>query len=249
MLRATNRSALDLFLSRLLAHSELSDEEQSAITALPTTRVEVGANRDIVRLGETVDHACLVERGLTGHFGETEDGKRQFISLHIPGEMADLRSLLVPEASASLNALTRSTILRVPRGALLKLEERYPAVATAFSRDCMLQGEIVAQWLVNVGRRDARTRLAHLLCEMAMRFGEARHEPALRYELPMTQEQLGDALGLTSVHVNRTLGALREDGIVSVTRWDVAIADWNALAASGEFDPAYLHLENATAAS
>lgn len=244
---SSNRSAMEVFLSKLLAHSVLSEEEREEIAALPAMRVEVPVNRDLVRLGETVDHACLVERGLMGRFGQTKDGKRQFVSLHIPGEMPDLRSLMVPEANVSLNALTKSTVLRVPHGPLRDLEERYPAIAAAFSRDCVLQGEIVAQWLVNVGRRDSRTRMAHLLCEMAMRYGQPSPSPTSRYELPMTQEQLGDALALTSVHVNRTLGSLRDDGLVAFSKGVVEIQDWNALAAVAEFDPAYLHLGNEVA--
>jgi CRP-like cAMP-binding protein len=245
MSQSSNRSAIQLFLSKLLTHSVLSDEERDAIAALPASRVEVPAHRDLVRLGQTVDHASLVERGLMGRFGQTEDGKRQFISLHVPGEMSDLHSLMVPDADTSLNALTSSAVLRVPHGRLHELEKRYPAIAAAFARECVLQAEIVAQWLVNVGRRDARTRMSHLLCEMALRFGRSRHSPALRYELPMTQEQLGDALALTSVHVNRTLGSLREDGLAAFSRGIVEIHDWNALATAGEFDPAYLHLGSA----
>jgi CRP-like cAMP-binding protein len=247
MPHSSNRSAMDVFLSKLLDHSELNEEEREAIAALPATRVEVPANRDFVRLGETVDHVCLVERGLMGRFGQTQDGKRQFISLHIPGEMPDLRSLMVREAEASLNALTKSTVLRVPHGPLRDLEERYPAIAAAFSRDCVLQGEVVAQWLVNVGRRDSRTRLAHLLCEMALRYGQLTRSPALRYELPMTQEQLGDVLALTPVHVNRTLMALRDDGLVAFSKGVAEIPDWDMLVAVGEFDPAYLHLGNEVA--
>lgn len=245
MSQSSNRPAIDIFLAKLLTHSALNDEEQDAITALPASRVEVPAHRDLVRLGESVDHACLVERGLMGRFGQTEDGKRQFISLHIPGEMSDLHSLIVSDADASLNALTSSAVLRVPHSRLHDLEERYPAIAAAFSRDCVLQAEIVAQWLVNVGRRDARTRMAHLLCEMALRFGRTSHSPVLRYELPMTQEQLGDAVALTSVHVNRTLASLREERLASFSRGVVEIYDWNALAAAGEFDPTYLHLGSA----
>src|SRR3712207_135386 len=96
-----NRSALDLFLERLLSHSELSDEEREAILGLPSAREEVGAHRDVVRLGEVVEHSCLVEQGLVGRFGQTETGMRQFVSVHIPGEMVDLHSLMVPQASSA----------------------------------------------------------------------------------------------------------------------------------------------------
>ena len=240
----SNRSAMDLFLGRLLSHSQLSDEEQEAVAALPSSRMEIVAHRDIVRLGETVDHACLVEHGLIARFGQTETGARQFVSVHIPGEMVDLHSLMVPQANAALNALTVSTVLRVPHAPLREVGIRYPAVAAAFWRDCVIHAGIVAQWLVNVGRRDARSRLAHFFCEMGLRYQQLGHAPATRYDFPITQEQLGDALGLTAVHVNRTLMGLRDDGLLAVTRASVEILDWNGLTATAEFDDDYLQLKN-----
>ena len=241
----SSEPALSLFLKRLLTHSDLNDEECAAVAALPTSQMDVRANHDFVRLGEAVEYACLVERGLVGRSGQTEDGKRQFVSVHVPGEMVDLHSLMVPQADAALNALTHSTVFRVPHSALREVRLLYPAVAGAFWRDCVVQAGIVAQWLVNVGRRDARSRLAHLLCEMALRYARIGGQPANGYELPMTQEQLADALGLTSVHVNRTLMGLRDSDLVAVSRNMVTIHDWAGLALVGEFDPAYLHLENA----
>ena len=240
----SNRSALDIFVERLLSHSKLSEEERDAVAALPAAYLNVDAHRDFVRLGELVDHSCLVEQGLIGKFGQTETGARQFVSVHVPGEMVDLPSLMVPQANVALNALTKSVVLRIPHRELRQVSDRYPGVAAAFWRDCVIQGAIVAQWLVNVGRRDARGRMAHLFCEMGMRNELLGHSAALRYELPMTQEQLGDALGLTAVHVNRTLMGLRADGLVALSRNRVEILDWDALADAGEFDPGYLQLHN-----
>jgi CRP-like cAMP-binding protein len=160
--------------------------------------------------------------------------------------MVDLHSLMVPQASAALNALTRSSVLRVPHAPLREIGVLYPAVAAAFWRDCVIHAAIVAQWLVNVGRRDARSRLAHFFCEMGLRYQQLGHAPAERYELPMTQEQLGDALGLTAVHVNRTLMGLRDDGLVAVSKASVEILDWSGLTAAAEFDGGYLQLKNGT---
>jgi len=238
----SNRSALHLFLERLMSHSTLNGEEQAGVVGLSAVRQEVSAHRDIVRLGDAVDHSCLVERGLVGRFGVTDTGARQFVSIHIPGEMVDLHSLMVPQTGLAFNALAASSVLRVPHSELRELGLRYPAIAAAFWRDCVLQAASTAQWLVNVGRRDARSRLAHFLCEMAVRFGSAGI--ALRYELAMTQEQLGDSLGLTAVHVNRTLMGLRDDGAVSISKGVVEILDWDALVEAADFDPSYLHLKN-----
>jgi CRP-like cAMP-binding protein len=101
---------------------------------------------------------------------------------------------------------------------------------------------IFREWTLNVGRRDARTRTAHLLCEFALRLVAVGLGERCHYELPMTQEQLADALGLTSVHTNRTLKNLTEGGLITRTHRSVRINDWSALMAVGDFDPAYLHL-------
>lgn len=236
----SNRSSLELFLARLCRHSPLNGEECAAILALPIDAVDVRAHRDFVRLGEKLDHACLVAEGLVARFGQTEDGKRQYISVHIPGEMVDLSTVMVPNATTALTALANSTILKIAYHPLREISVRYPAVAAAFWRDCVLDGAIVAQWLVNVGRRDARSRVAHLLCELALRYRAMDQSDGLSYELPMTQEQIADGLGLTPVHTNRMLQALRNEGLVAITRSKVNIRDWNALANAGEFDPVYL---------
>ncbi|WP_165611182.1 Crp/Fnr family transcriptional regulator [Sphingomonas jatrophae] len=227
-------------MRRLAAHSDLDAEERDAVLQLPVQLLEVRSNVDFVRLGEQIDHACLVAEGLVGKFGQTEDGRRQIVSVHIPGEMADLSSLMMPQAATALNSLSSTTILRVAHKDLRALGLRYPSIATAFWRSSVLDGAIVAQWLVNVGRRDARARLAHLFCEMAVRYRLLDQSDGRRYTLPMTQEQLGDALGLTSVHVNRTLQHLREEKLLRVERSAVTIMDWKALVRAGEFDTLYL---------
>lgn len=236
----SNAPPLQLFVDRLIGHSPLSEEEQAAILNLPTTTFSYPAHNDIVRLGQIADQACLISSGLVGRYGQTSDGKRQFLSLHLPGEMIDLPSVVVPQSTSALNALTATNILKVPHAALRQLGVGYPMIAAAFWRDCMLDAGIVAQWLLNVGRRDARARTAHLLCELASRTRTANGQRATAFDLPMTQEQFGDALGLTPVHVNRVLRSLREDNIVTVGRGRVTIDDWRGLAAAGEFDATYL---------
>jgi CRP-like cAMP-binding protein len=230
---------LEPFVSRLASHSSLSDEDQQAILELPTHAVQVSAHRDFVRLGETVDYACFILDGMAGRFGQNEAGERQFTAFHIPGDIADLHSVVLPNASSGLHALTTTTILRVPHAALRKLIKARPTIAEAFWRECMIDAAILAQWVVNVGRRDAQTRMAHLLCEMAVRFGSAGAAES-SYTLPITQAQLADATALTPVHVNRTLKALREGGLAAVRFKEVQIVDWVQLQIVGEFDPTYL---------
>lgn len=232
--------AMALFLRRLCGHSVLDRTEREAILAVPAIAVEIRAHIDFVRLGDAVDHACLVSEGLVGRFGQTEDGKRQFVSIHVPGEMADLQSVMIPRSTTALTTMAATRLYQVAHEDLRDLGFRYPAIAAAFWRDCVLDTRIMAQWLVSVGRRDARSRIAHFLCELAFRYRMMDQSNGRSYRLPMSQEQMGDALGLTSVHINRMLMALRSEGLVTFDRNRVEILDEEGLMRTGEFDSAYL---------
>lgn len=238
----SNQSALHLFVDRLAGRSSLDEEEKQAILDLPGVPIQVPANRDFVRMGDHIDHACLIVEGLVGRFGQSRDGNRQITSFHITGDMADLHTVVVPHAASALQALSTCTILKVPHRALRDVAARYPAVAEAFWRDCVVDAAILSQWVVNVGRRDAKTRTAHLLCEMAARYEEIGYAVGLNFPLPATQSQLADALGLTPVHVNRTLKALKAANTATMTRGTVQVLDWEALTQVGEFDPVYLQI-------
>lgn len=239
---ASDTSPFARFLHKLLCHSALDADEQQAILDLPVRPSQVRANIDIVRLGETVDHACLVVAGLVGRFEQTSEGQRQITSLHVAGDMIDLHSVVVPKSSSALQALCTTTVLRVPHLALRELAERFSAVGYAFWRECSVDAAILSQWVANVGRRDAQSRLAHLLCELAVLMEQAGLGSRSAFTLEATQTHLADALGLTPVHVNRTLQALKQAEVVRVEGRTVHIEDWDALASLGDFDAGYLHL-------
>jgi CRP-like cAMP-binding protein len=235
---------LQRFLDRLTSRSVLSEEERQAVLNLPSHAEQVRSNRDFVPLGVEVDHACLLVAGLVGRFGQNAEGNRQITAIHVPGDMADLHSVVQPTACSALQALSVATILRIPHSAIRTVAARYPAIAEALWRDCMVDATILAQWVVNVGRRDARERVAHLICEMAIRLRGSPRRTDILFDFPITQTQLADATGLTSVHINRTLQTLRHDGIVEWSRGNVVrIPEWEALAAAGDFDPDYLQTQ------
>jgi CRP-like cAMP-binding protein len=231
---------LQRFLDRLTSRSVLTEEEQQAILNLSGRTEHVQANRDFVAHGQRVDHACLIIAGLVGRFGQNSDGKRQITAIHVPGDMADLHSVVQPAAASALQALSIATIIRVPHAELRMVTARYPALAEALWRDCMVDAAILAQWVVNVGRRDARQRMAHLLCEMAVRLQATPSEGEVLFPFAVTQAQLADATGLTGVHVNRTLQRLRRDGLAEINSRSVRIPNWTALTRAGEFEPSYL---------
>ena len=240
----TGAPDLQLFLNRLTIRSVLSEEERQAILSLPTRVSQINANRDFVRIGERVDHCCLIVEGMMGRFGQTLEGARQITALHVPGEIADLHSVVRPVGTSAIQALSTTTVLRISHEELRRIAARFPAVAKAFWRDCVADAAVLSQWVVNVGRRDAKSRMAHLLCEMSIRTGNDR-VPQLEYTFPATQSHLADMTGLTPVHVNRTLKTLRNEGLVIVRARAVQILDWERLKAVGEFDASYLNADTA----
>jgi CRP-like cAMP-binding protein len=159
------------------------------------------------------------------------------------GDMIDLQNSLLGFADHSVQALTVAEVALIPREAIIKLAFDRPSIGIALWKDTLVDGSIFREWIANVGRRDARTRLAHLLCEFALGWRRRARE-SLR-ELPMTQEHLGDCTGLTSVHINRTLRGLERDELISRSSRSVTIEDWKSLAQAGDFQSGYLHLGDA----
>lgn len=237
------RSMLRLFVKRLASRSLLVKEEVDALLGLTGQLKRIAAHVDFVRLGEQVDHSCLVIDGLVGRFGQNKDGIRQITCLHIPGDMADLPSVVSPKSGWALGALTGTTILRIPHAELRRVAAAHPGVAEAFWRDCVADGSIFSEWVVNVGRRDALSRLSHLFCEMAIRYEYAGLGSRCAFPLPITQADLGDATGLTNVHVNRTLRELRNRSIVELRAGRVTIHDWDRMVEVGDFDAAFMLLD------
>jgi CRP-like cAMP-binding protein len=237
------RAALQRFLTRLTMRSALTDEEQEALMGLEGEIERCRSNHEIVSPRDCVDRACLVSSGLVGRYDQMLDGERQVTSIYVAGDMCDLHSVVAPKASWAISALSRATIVRIPHRELRALCIRYPGIAIAFWRDGTVDGSIFAKWIGNLGRKGAEARLAHFFCEMGVRCEAAKLGTKTAYDLPLTQQQLSETIGVTSVHVNRTLKHMRADGLVNFVLGRVEIPEWDALAGLAEFDPEYLMLD------
>jgi CRP-like cAMP-binding protein len=239
--RLYEATPLAAWIRRLSLRTDLSAEETAALASLPFERRTHDGNRDFVRLGECVTHACVVVSGLAGRFDQNSSGARQITALHIPGDACDLHSVPVPKSSNALQALTRTEVAHVPHGPLRDLVATYPNLALAFWRDCVVDAAILSRWALNLGRGSARQRIAHLLSEMSARYAAIGYD-GVKFDLPATQVHLGDAAGLTNVHVNRILRELGEAGLARVRGGRVVILDSARLRKEGDFDIGYLHL-------
>jgi CRP-like cAMP-binding protein len=232
-------NSLQSVVDRLTCRSILTEGEKQAVLSLPTHLVKVRDRQDFVHINEHVTYSKLHRLGSCGTFRPDRIGCTAVHRISYSGDMVDLHAAVRPIGPGGLTALCDTTILRVPHAEIRILAARFPALAEAFWRDSLLDSAILMQWVINVGRRDARTRIAHAICEMSIRYGRDR-EVLSKFDFPVTQEQLADATALTAVHVNRSLKALRETGIVDLSRGRVHIHDWHALAKTGDFEPNYL---------
>jgi CRP-like cAMP-binding protein len=221
----------------------LDDSDCNALRSLPHRVQNYEPGRYVVREGAHVDESALILSGLAFRHKITADGGRQIVSIHVPGDFVDLEGSLLQIADHNVQALTRCEIARIPSRDIVALIDGHPRVARAMWIDTLVDGSIFREWIMNVGRRDARQRLAHLLCEFARRMQVAGLGDTAGYRLPMTQEQLADATGLTPVHVNRTLKSLEADGLIVREKRFVHIPDWERLREMSGFNELYLHLE------
>jgi CRP-like cAMP-binding protein len=219
----------------------VSDEDKRALIGLPWYRKNFPRDGYMVREGEPATVCTLLITGFAFRQKLVSDGARQIISFHIPGEFLDIQNSMLEVADHNLQSLTRSTVALVSRNALSDLMASRPAIRRALWLDSLVDSSIFREWVVNVGRRDARTRIAHLLCELAARLRSAGIADGEIFDFPLTQEQVGDATGLTAVHTNRTLQSLRKDGLISLSSNRLSILDWDALTEVGDFNERYLH--------
>ena len=172
----------------------------------------------------------------------TEDGLRQVLSVHIAGEIPDHQSLHLHVLDHDLITVTPCVLGFVSHSDMKDLTYGRPNLAAALWRETLIDSAIFREWIINVGRRDAIPRMAHLLIELHRRLKSIGHTRDGEFGLPVTQVDLGDCLGLSTVHVNRVLQYLRKEGLIAVRRSEFHILQHQRLEELGQFDPAYLHL-------
>ena len=221
----------------------LTEEERAAILRLPMHVMQVRADQDIVREGDRPTRSFALLEGFACTYKTTDAGKRQITAFHIPGDIPDLQSLHLKTLDNSVQTITPCRVGFIQREDLRELCHAYPRLADAFWRETLIDGAVYREWVLNVGQREAYGRLAHLLCELMTRMRAVGLVQGHTCELPMTQSELGDALGLSTVHVNRTLQDLRGAGLITLKGGSLTVDDWDGLVRVAGFDLTYLHLE------
>ncbi|MBM0204681.1 Crp/Fnr family transcriptional regulator [Micromonospora sp. STR1s_5] len=228
--------------------ADLTSDEREGLRALPMMIREIRADSDIVRDGDRPSQCCLLLEGMLYRYKYAgDDGRRQILAFHIPGEIPDLQSLYLKSMDHSMAAVTTSKVGFIQHDVMYRFMTEFPRVAGMFWRETLIDAAIFREWMVGMGRRKAPCRIAHFLCEMYVRLDSIGMADNWTVQLPITQEELGDSLGLSSVHTNRALQELRSDNLFTFDRGRLTVLDWDRLVAVGEFEDTYLHLDRKTA--
>jgi CRP-like cAMP-binding protein len=220
----------------------LDAAEKSALERLPISIKRTGRHEDIVREGDKPSLVCLIVDGFAFRYTIVGPGKRQIMAFYIPGDIPDLESLFLKRMDHSLGTLRPSTIATIPHDAIKRLFESRPRLGEVFWLETLIDAAVMRKWLASVGRRSALACLAHVICEFVTRMSAIGLSDGISCEFPMTQTELGDAAGLSLVHVNRTLRELRRRGLATLDTNLVTIHDWAGLKKVADFDPTYLNL-------
>jgi CRP-like cAMP-binding protein len=242
--------AHEVMLNRVSRLGKLFDEDRDAIRALPIEEADLGAQENIAREHDKPSHSLLVVSGFAATFKETVEGKRQIHYFHRAGDMPDLYSLHLTTLDASLGTVTPCQVGFLRHDHLRRLCEKHHRIAAALWRSTLIDASIAREWITNLGQRQAPARMAHLFCEEFVRSDAAglsepgEHRACL---FPITQSMLGEAVGLSNVHVNRTLQELRERELIRFEHGRLEILNWGRLVEFAGFDPTYLHLDDEVA--
>lgn len=238
-------SNVDRLIRRVESNFPLTDEEKDGLASLPMQVVDIRKDQDIVRVGDRPSRSFLLIEGFTCLYKLTGNGKRQIMAFHVPGDLPDLQSLHLEVLDANCSTVSPCKVGFIQHESLERLCSKFPRIGSAFWRETLIEAAIFREWIVSIGQREAYDRVAHLFCEWVVRLrvvGLVRDDKSC--DMPLTQSEIGDALGISSVHVSRTLKELRENGLVSLQKNVLSILDWDRLKQAGDFDPAYLHLRN-----
>jgi CRP-like cAMP-binding protein len=230
-------------LMKLRARDDISQQEENAIRSAVSEYRDYRADITIIRRGEPMTYSTLLLDGLLCRYKDMLDGQRQITELHVAGDFADLHSFTLKRLDHSVKTMTPCKVAIVPHENLRVISEDFPHLTRVFWFSTNLDGAIHREWEVSLGRRRALLRVAHLFCELQVRLAIVGLADERGYDLDVTQEELGECLGLTSVHINRTLKELRDLKVVEFRNKRVTIGDLRELQALGEFDPEYLYLE------
>jgi CRP-like cAMP-binding protein len=230
--------------SKLEAFTRLSAEDRAALSDITRNFRYVDARRDLISEGDKPRFVHLVLDGWACRYKQLPDGKRQIVSMFVPGDFCDLNVYILKHMDHSIGAITRLKVAMISSEEMNALTAGRPRVTEALWWHELVTAAVQREWTLNLGQRSAYERLAHLLVELYLRLKAVGRAHDGRCDFPLTQNDLADATGLTSVHVNRTLQELRRDGMIELERKQLQIVDLERMMDVSMFNTNYLHLDH-----
>jgi CRP-like cAMP-binding protein len=234
--------AHDILIRKLQVHSELSAPDIRAVRALPHTSRSLSPNDDIVRQGDKPTSSVIVLHGMVARYHTLRSGKRQYLSLHISGDLPDAQTLFIEQMDHGVCAMDTCEVALVPHSAILALFQERPSVGIAIWRETLIDAAIFREAITNNSGRPLQTRLAHFFCEQYYRARANGIAKPGSCRLPLSQTQIGEMVGASLPSVSRALQVLRRTGVMDLRGGQLHIHDWRRMVELGEFDPGYLHL-------
>ena len=233
---------VEALIRKLSRYAPLSREEEEAVRALTDPPRDYAKGQMIAQEGTSPRQSAVLASGLAFRYRALANGTRQILSLHVPGDFVDLHSFVLKPLDHSIAVAVPSQVAKVPHDRLAQIVAGHPRITCALMWDMALDAATHREWMVGLGRRDAYQRLAHLFCELYYRMRMAGLTDDGRFELLLSQVELADVCGLSSVHVNRSLQMMRHDHMIATEKGWLIIPDIDKLSDAAGFDPAYLHL-------
>ena len=234
---------VDILARKLSSFIDLSEDDQLHLRDLCGKTRQVRAGEDIIHEGDRPENVFLLVEGWACRYKTLPDGQRQIMAYLIPGDLCDIHIFILKEMDHAIAFLNDGKVAAIPKEAMLQTLRQRPRIAQALFWSTLVDEATLRAWLVNIGQRDAYKRIAHLFCEMWLRMCEVGLTSGGEFSLPLTQEQLADTMGLTSVHVNRVLQRMRTEGLIRFSNKQMLIHDVEHMRLISGFDPNYLHLD------
>ncbi len=237
------QSAPNALIRKLERFSSFSDVEREAIGDLGAASEWIAAGKPIINAGDGPVMVLPLLEGVACQYQDFRDGRRQILSLLLPGDICGGSGEVSGPADYGVRSLSRVRIARIEAARFIALLQAHPAITIALTKSALVDQAVQRAWIVNLGQRRGHERIAHLICELAHRMSERGLLLSDGgFELPLTQQELGSMLGLTSVHTNRVLQQLRAENLIAFHNGVVHIHDAARLQALADFDAAYLSI-------
>ena len=233
---------IEKLLSKLRRFDTVSAEEEESLRAAVWKTVEFKRGQMIVRAKTELDHSDVLLEGFVNRSKSLTSGARLVLQLAVPGDFIDLHSFVLKELDHDIEAVSDCRLALFKHEQLKQVIDQHPHLGRLLWLSTIVDAGIHREWMLSLGRRSAESRLAHLFCELQVRLTAAGLAPHGKYNLPLNQAEIADVLGLTSVHTNRVLQKLRQEGLLTFKSKIVEVLNWDGLVALAEFDPFYLSM-------